>query len=37
MTQRAHDTVGMRVMFWTWMVLIAGGLVIMIALPLLGR
>jgi hypothetical protein len=31
------DTTGMRLVFWTWMTLIAGGLTIMIALPLLGR
>jgi hypothetical protein len=31
------DTPGMRLVFWTWMTLIAGGLTIMIALPLLGR
>lgn len=37
MTQRTQDTVGMRVMFWTWLVLIAAGLTAMIALPLLGR
>ena len=28
---------GEAVVFWTWMVLIAGGLAVMIALPLLGR
>lgn len=37
MRSTEQDTPGMRLVFWTWMVLIAGGLAIMIALPLLGR
>ena len=32
-----QEATGMRVVFWTWMVLIVGGLTVMIALPLLGR
>ena len=28
---------GMRAMFWTWMTIIAGGLLVMIVLPLSGR
>jgi len=32
-----QETYGMRAVFWTWIVLIAGGLAVMIALPLLGR
>jgi hypothetical protein len=32
-----QDTTGMRTVFWTWMVLIVGGLAVMIVLPLLGR
>jgi len=28
---------GMRAMFWTWMVIIGGGLALMIAIPLAGR
>jgi len=27
----------MRIVFWTWSVLIAGGLAVMILLPLMGR
>jgi len=27
----------MRIVFWTWIVLIAAGLAVMIVLPLLGR
>jgi len=37
MKQTEQETPGMRVMFWTWMLLIAGGLTVMIVLPLLGR
>ena len=37
MTQSKQETTGMRVMFWTWMILIVGGLAVMILLPLLGR
>jgi hypothetical protein len=37
MTDSRQETTGMRVMFWTWFVLIFGGLAVMIALPLLGR
>lgn len=36
-TDSRQETTGMRVMFWTWFVLIFGGLAVMIALPLLGR
>lgn len=32
-----RETAGMHVVFWTWMMLIVGGLVIMIVLPLAGR
>ena len=32
-----RETTGMRIVFWTWMVLIVGGVAVMIALPLLGR
>jgi len=32
-----REATGMRIVFWTWMVLIFGGLAVMIALPLLGR
>jgi len=35
-TDQAGD-IGMRIMFWTWMILIAAGLAVTIALPLLGR
>jgi len=28
---------GMRAMFWIWMTIIAGGLLVMIVLPLAGR
>jgi hypothetical protein len=36
---REHDTAhaGMSVMFWSWIVIIAAGLALMIALPLAGR
>ena len=37
MTPTKQETIGMRTMFWTWMTLIAGGLAVMIVLPLLGR
>ena len=37
MTASKQETAGMRIMFWTWMILIAGGLAVMIALPLAGR
>jgi hypothetical protein len=37
MTQMKQDTPGMRLMFWTWMLLIVGGLTVMIVLPLSGR
>lgn len=30
------DTVAMRVVFWVWMAVIAGGLAVMIAIPLTG-
>lgn len=31
------ERAGMRVVFWTWMLLITGGLAAMIMLPLVGR
>ena len=31
------DTPGMRVAFWSWVTIVAGGLAVMIVLPLLGR
>ena len=37
MTPTKQETIGMRGMFWTWMILIAAGLAVMIVLPLLGR
>jgi len=37
MTPTRQETIGMRGMFWTWMILIAAGLAVMIVLPLLGR
>ena len=37
MTASKQETAGMRIMFWTWMILIAGGLTVMIVLPLAGR
>jgi hypothetical protein len=37
MGESKQETTGMRVVFWTWMVLIFGGLAVMIVLPLLGR
>ncbi len=37
MTPTEQETIGMRSMFWTWMILIAAGLAVMILLPLLGR
>ena len=37
MGESKQEATGMRVVFWTWMVLIVGGLTVMIALPLLGR
>jgi hypothetical protein len=37
MEDSKQEVTGMRIMFWTWMVLIVGGLAVMIALPLLGR
>jgi hypothetical protein len=37
MGESEQETTGMRFVFWTWMVLIFGGLAVMIALPLLGR
>lgn len=32
-----QETAGMRVAFWSWAVIVGGGLAVMIALPLLGR
>ena len=37
MGESKQETAGMRVVFWTWMGLIFGGLAVMIVLPLLGR
>jgi hypothetical protein len=37
MTGSKQETAGMRIMFWTWMILITGGLAVMIVLPLAGR
>jgi hypothetical protein len=37
MTLTKQESAGMRIMFWTWMILIAGGLAVMIVLPLTGR
>jgi hypothetical protein len=37
MAQSEQDSPGMRIVFWTWIVLIAAGLAVMIVLPLLGR
>ena len=37
MTVSKQETAGMRIMFWTWMIVIAGGLAVMIVLPLAGR
>jgi hypothetical protein len=37
MEESERETTGMRIVFWTWMVLIVSGLAVMIALPLLGR
>jgi len=37
MGESKQETTGMRVVFWTWLVLIFGGLAVMIVLPLLGR
>ncbi len=34
-TRTGHG--GMRFVFWMWMITIAGGLVVMIAIPLTGR
>jgi hypothetical protein len=37
-TQRTYEeTAGMRFAFWSWTVIVAGGLIVMIALPLAGR
>ena len=35
--EEAGPTSGEHVVFWTWAILIAGGLMAMIAIPLLGR
>lgn len=37
MSDRTQKTAGMRGMFWTWALVIAGGLAVMIAIPLGGR
>ena len=36
-SQERGETAGMRAMFWTWMTLIGGGLLVMILIPLGGR
>lgn len=36
MAEQQSETVGMRVVFWTWAVIIGGGLAVMITLPLVG-
>ncbi len=37
MPDETRETIGMRVMFWTWAGIIAIGLAVMIGLPLGGR
>jgi hypothetical protein len=37
MTAANNGRGGMRFVFWMWIVIIAGGLTIMITIPLLGR
>jgi len=37
MSAQQKSDVGMRVAFWSWMVIIASGLVVMLVLPLTGR
>lgn len=37
MSDNAVVTAAMRAAFWSWMVIIVGGLVVMIVLPLAGR
>lgn len=37
MSGQQKSTAGMRVAFWSWMVIIVGGLLIMLVLPLTGR
>lgn len=37
MSEEGAGRGGMRVMFWSWVGIIAVGLIIMIALPLTGR
>lgn len=37
MGEPAHGTAGMRSVFWTWMVIIAGGLAFMITTAIGGR
>lgn len=40
MTQKdesIEETAGMRFAFWTWIVIVFGGLAVMIVLPLAGR
>jgi len=37
MAEQETESIGMRAMFWTWMVIIGGGLALMIAIPLAGR
>ncbi|MFL0412043.1 hypothetical protein ACH0AH_12770 [Microbacterium paludicola] len=32
-----EETAGMRASFWSWMTIVAGGLAVMIAIPLMGR
>lgn len=37
MNRSARDTTGMRVVFWTWMTIIGGGLAFMLIMGLGGR
>lgn len=37
MAKREVVSAAMRTAFWSWMVIIAGGLLVMIVLPLTGR
>lgn len=37
MSELRRDTIGMRAVFWSWTVIIFGGLAFMIAIGLVGR
>lgn len=37
MSDKTHNTTGMRVVFWVWMGIIIVGLTVMILTPLTGR